>query len=242
LSVLSALRERVPHADVVYFGDLNNAPYGNKSREELGALTVLGIEKLIAEGATEIVSACNSVSVSIVLPMFEILDIPRTNIIEMVGPTVASFRDKDARVLICATQATVDSRVYQDGFAMLGVPAVAVAIPELVGLIETGADQQALRSCISSALAQYTGAEYTHIVLGCTHYPLVRRQFLESVRDAHITGELVDPACVVADAACERFDTQGTGATRFILSQQTDVFSAYAQRTLGVHTLDVTLV
>ena len=107
LTVLRELRARAPDADIIYFGDIKNAPYGNKSREELGALTVLGIQKLIDAGATEIISACNSVSVSIVLPMFELLDLPKTHIIEMVGPTVAAFRGTDARPLVLATQATV---------------------------------------------------------------------------------------------------------------------------------------
>lgn len=228
LSVLRALRARAPNADVVYFGDLANAPYGNKSREELGALTVVGIQKLIDAGATEIISACNSVSVSIVLPMFEILDLPHANLIEMVGPTVARFKGTSAHVLVLATRATVESRVYQDGFRMVGVHADGVAIPELVEQIETGVAVEDMCAHVHKALAAHGHADYTHIILGCTHFPLVREIFEEVAADLRLTASIVDPADAVADAVCTRFTCEGGGETRFITSQHSEVFDALA--------------
>ena len=65
LTVLKAIREVMPSADILYFGDIRNAPYGEKSREELSRLTVNSIRVLQARGATSIVSACNSVSASL---------------------------------------------------------------------------------------------------------------------------------------------------------------------------------
>ncbi len=224
LSVLRALYERAPSADIVYFGDLKNAPYGNKSREELGALTVLGIQKLIREGATEIISACNSVSVSIVLPMFEILGIPRANIIEMVGPTVSSFRGKKAHVLVVATQATIDSRVYQDGFRLIGIEADGVAIPALVSLIEGGAKSAEIEAEIRAALLPCNSAHFDTLLLGCTHFPLVRSAFENVLRELSMPLALFDPAEPVASAACERFDTSGKGTVRFLLSKESEQF------------------
>jgi glutamate racemase len=233
LSVLKALRERVPNADVVYFGDLKNAPYGNKSREELGALTVLGIQKLIDEGATEIVSACNSVSVSIVLPMFEILDIPRVSIIEMVGPTVSSFKGTSAKVLVVATKATVESKVYQDGFRIIGIEAEGVAVPELVSVIESGSDDDVSMNVIRKALLPYQGKAFTHVLLGCTHYPLVRHVFKDVLQELDIQGKLFDPANPVTDAVCKRFATEGGGQTRFLLTQDSEQFRTHLARQLG---------
>jgi glutamate racemase len=213
----------------VYFGDLQNAPYGNKSREELGALTVLGIQKLIDEGATEIVSACNSVSVSIVLPMFEILSLPHANIIEMVGPTVVSFKGMIGRVLVAATNATVMSGVYQDGFRMIGMEADGVAIPDLVHLIEAGANPATMERVVRAALAPYAAGGYAYLVLGCTHFPLVLSIF-ERVTDAlGMRVTLVDPAHAVADAVVARFDTSGSGHTRFHVSRASATFDALAR-------------
>lgn len=224
LSVLRALHKGAPRADVLYFGDLKNAPYGNKSREELGALTVLGIQKLIAEGATEIISACNSVSVSIVLPMFEILGIPRANIIEMVGPTVSSFRGKEARVLVAATEATTRSRVYQDGFRLIGIEAEGVAIPELVSLIEGGAKSEDIEAEIRAALLPFKERHFDTLLLGCTHFPLVRSAFENVLRELSMPLSIFDPADPVAQAACERFDTSGKGTVRLMLSKESEQF------------------
>jgi glutamate racemase len=230
LTVLRELRKRAPQANVVYFGDLKNAPYGNKSREELGALTVLGIQKLIDAGATEIISACNSVSVSIVLPMFEILELPTANIIEMVGPTVHSFKGKQATVLVLATRATIESRVYQEGFHMLGIEADGIAIPELVSLIETGAEPDALAHAIRSALQNHPKRSYTHVVLGCTHYPLIIDTFRSVLQERGIHAELVDPAVPVVETALERFDTKGSGTTVFQTSKQSAVFDTFVKQ------------
>lgn len=228
LSVLKALRDRAPRADVLYFGDLKNAPYGGKTREELGALTVLGIEKLIHEGATEIVSACNSVSVSIVLPMFDILELPRTSIIEMVGPTVASFKGSGARVLVLATRATVESGVYRESFRMVGVEAQCVAVPDLVPLIEAGAGKEAVRAEIDAAVRPHASSEFTHVVLGCTHFPLVRGVFEEVMRACDLHASVFDPADAVADVVCAQFDTAGSGVTRIIISKESAVFRRLA--------------
>jgi len=232
LTVLRELRRRAPQADIVYFGDLKNAPYGNKSREELGVLTVLGIQKLIDEGATEIISACNSVSVSIVLPMFEILQLPYTNIIEMVGPTVSSFRGSSARVLVAATRATIESGVYQDGFRMLGIEATGVAIPELVRHIEEGAPDLALAHTVREALAPYAQERHTHVLFGCTHYPLIVPIFADVLRELEMNVALVDPAVPVTQAVLARYDTDGSGSIRLLSSQASAVFDRYAQYAL----------
>src|SRR4051812_29736626 len=111
LTVLKAIRDVLPSADVLYMGDIKNAPYGSRSREELSKLTVEAIKLLQARGANRIVSACNSVSASLAVSIFDIFSLDSTQLIEMVGPTVASFKGSNARILLCATPATVDSGI-----------------------------------------------------------------------------------------------------------------------------------
>ena len=98
LSVLKAIRERMPHADILYFGDTKNAPYGLKSPAELSQLTAQAIMRLRAGGADHIVSACNSVSASLVSSLFDVLAFTPRDLIEMVGPTVAQFKDSSERI------------------------------------------------------------------------------------------------------------------------------------------------
>lgn len=238
--MLRALRARAPQADVVYFGDLANAPYGNRSREELGELTANGMRTLIDLGATEIISACNSVSVSLVLSMFDMLNLSRASIIEMVGPAVASFRGEQGRVLVLATQATVDSGVYQNGFRTIGVNADALALPELVALIEADAPLEAVEQYIETGLAGVHVASYTHILLCCTHYPLVRNGFENVARRLGAHAAIVDPADAVAARAAHTFSVDGTGRVAVYTTCESEVFSRRVQVLMGgdPYTLD----
>ena len=239
LTVLRVVRERMPNADIVYFGDIKNAPYGNKSREELGVLTVLGIERLIREGATEIVSACNSVSVSIVLPMFEILDLPHANIVEMVGPTVSGLRGTEGSVLVVATHATIESNAYQDGLRMVGVSADGLALPDLVSLIEGGASDDAMREYVHNALAPELKEDHTHLLLGCTHFPLIRTIFTDVVKEVQPTCVIVDPALSVASVVAQRFRDAGGGTTRFVITEDSPVFVKFVHEYCGITQPDI---
>ena len=130
LTVLRALRARAPLLDIVYFGDLANMPYGGKSNAELQKLTVDGIGLLRAEGADHIVSACNSVSASVVRPMIQMLGAAECSITEMVGPAVrraAAFGE--GKIVVLATQATVDSQMYERAFAERGIVVETLAVP-----------------------------------------------------------------------------------------------------------------
>lgn len=129
LTVLKAVRERMPSADILYFGDIKNAPYGSKSNSELSLLTVRAIELLQKRGAGSIVSACNSVSASLAISLFDALSLTPTQLIEMVGPTVATFKNSSARLLLAATPATIGSEIYQNAFRMIGKEVETIAIP-----------------------------------------------------------------------------------------------------------------
>ncbi len=233
LSVLRAIRARVPEVDVVYFADLKHVPYGEKSRETLGALTVLGIQRLLDAEAEYVVSACNSVSVSIMLPMFDVLNLPRAHMVEMVGPTIAHFRDvEDARVLVLATQATIASGAYQQNLRMVGVEVEGLALSGLVQKIEHGASREVLFAHIHTALFPLKGFSYTHIVLGCTHFPLIIDVFQEVCSELGMSAELFDPAYAVAKEVAVRFPKTGKGSTRFLLSAESPVFREWVEKML----------
>jgi len=227
LTVLREIRARMPRADIVYFGDLQNAPYGNRTPEELGALTVFGFQRLLKEGATQIVSACNSVSANIVMPMFDILDIKPFDIVEMVGPTVRAFRGRRSeRVLLIGTSATVRSGIYQNGFGALGMDIEAIALPHLAGAIEGGTSEPAIRAMLNEALEKRIG-KYDTLILACTHFPLIRTLFEEKIGSAKI----FDPAEVVAEEVVSRFgeSTSKNGSMRLIISKDSPFFITKAE-------------
>ncbi len=228
LTVLRALRERLPSADIVYFGDTKNAPYGTRSREELTELTIAGFKLLQEHGAERIVSACNSVSASLAVSLFDALSIAPQALIEMVGPTVAYFKGSTARLVLCATPATISSEIYQNAFRMIGKDIECVAIKELAGAIERGAEEQEIERIIREAFVQVSLKKDDILILACTHYPLALAAFQKVLGDV----PLFDPASVVADRARRQFWPQeaGDSTLRFLISKDSETFRALAKQ------------
>ncbi len=239
LTVLCAIRERLSSPDIIYFGDIKNAPYGAKSHDELSQLTVAAISLLRKEGARSIVSACNSVSASLAISLFDALDIAPTHLIEMVGPTVAFFKNSQKRVAIAATPATIKSGVYRLGFKMIGKDVVEVPIPELAGLIEFGANEAEMEEKIRTAFKNID-ADFEVLILACTHYPLIPSVFRRIFPDKII----LDPAEVVA----ERVERElwpleaGNGTTRFLISKDSAHFRKFVAELLSQRTYTIEVV
>jgi glutamate racemase len=227
LTVLRALRENLPSADVLYFGDTKNAPYGTRSREELALLTMNGLKLLHERGVQNIVSACNSVSASLAVSLFETLSIVPTQLIEMVGPTVGFFRGSDARLVLCATPATIQSGIYQNGFRMIGKDVTCVPIEKLAGVIESGAPDAEVEEILRRAFSEIVFTKGDVLILACTHYPLVKNIF-RSVLGEDIL--MFDPAYPVAERAQKLFWPQevGDGTTRFLISRESETFRTLA--------------
>jgi glutamate racemase len=223
LTVLHAIRQNLPSADITYFGDTKNAPYGEKSREELTDLTVQGIRLLLERGAHNIVSACNSVSASLAVSLLDAFDLQPGQLIEMVGPTVSTFRGSDARVALCATSATVHSGLYQNAFRMIGKDIQAIPVPGLAGAIEFGKSDAEIEACIRDAFAGVDSQSFDVLVLACTHYPFAIAQF-KNVLGSEI--KLFDPAHAVAARVEKRFWPQeaGNGTIRFLISADSQEF------------------
>ena len=231
LTVLKAIREKMPSADIVYFGDVKNAPYGEKSREELSRLTINAIRVLQARGATSIVSACNSVSASLAISLFDVLGLAQQNLIEMVGPTVSCFTDFKKPILLAATPATILSELYQNAFRMLGIEIDTVAIPKLAGAIEFGISATDQELLIAGAFAPYDMKKYGALILACTHYPLALASFHKVLGDV----PFFDPAEAVAERVKRQLWPRevGDGKLRLLVSRDTPQFRAHVAKLLS---------
>lgn len=239
LTVLKAIQEQMPSADILYFGDIKNAPYGEKSRGELSRLTVDNIRVLQARGATSIVSACNSVSASLAMSLYDVLGLTSQNLIEMVGPTVSLFSGFTKPIMLAATPATIDSQLYQNAFQMLGMTIDTVAISKLAGAIEfdiPAADQEKL---IAATFARYDVNTYGAIILACTHFPLALSSFRKVLGDV----PFFDPAKAVAERVKRQLWPRevGNGSLRFLVSKDTPQFRSHIVTTLpdATYTIEV---
>ncbi len=223
LTVLHAIRQNLPSADVIYFGDTKNAPYGEKSRAELSDLTVSAIQLLQERGANNIVSACNSVSASLAVSLLDAFDLQPGQLIEMVGPTVSVFRGSESRVALCATPATINSEIYQNAFRMIGRDIQAIPVPGLAGAIEFGKTDAEKEVAIEAAFKDIDRTSFDVLVLACTHYPFAVASF-KKVLGSDI--KLFDPALAVAARVEKQFWPRevGDGTTKFIVSAESAQF------------------
>lgn len=236
LTVLSALRKRAPKADVVYFGDIANAPYGEREANELKQLTEQGFTILAEKGATEFVSACNSVSLSVLQGAAG-----HGRVIEMTRPTARALRAyAGSRALLMATPATVRSRIYADAIGV-SVLLDELAVPLLAGAIERGASEDEIRAIVREALAPLKGNRYDSLILGCTHYPLAHGVIEKEAREILDVVHIIDPADAVAERVVRRCTIDGSGAMRLFISKDSDVFRRCASELFpsGGYTIEV---
>jgi len=193
LTVVAALRRILPSEQIFYIGDTARVPYGGKSKETIERYSMEIAEALIRKGAKMIVVACNTASALALESLKRNLSIPVQGVI-LPGAAAAVKATKNKRIGIVGTRATIASGAYEKAIRQMHplVEVGAVACPLLVPLIEEGlfedsVTEEILRRYIDPLLR--TGVDT--MVLGCTHYPLLRTLF------AKVAGEgvvLVDSA------------------------------------------------
>ncbi len=177
MTVARAIEQLLPDYPLIYFGDIAHTPYGPKSPETITRYALNNTDFLLENGATLIVIACNSASSVATETLREKLDIP---VIEVISPAVAGSvaRTKNGRIGIIGTRATVKSGIYEKKIAALnqGFKTYAQACPLLVPLVEEGwTDKQETKMIVRRYLRPLKDKQIDTLVLGCTHYPLVKK-------------------------------------------------------------------
>jgi glutamate racemase len=204
LTVLRALRARLPNARYIYVGDTARLPYGSKSQPTIARYAVESARFLAAQGASLLVIACNTAS-ALALPEIRaaVAPIPVFGVIEA-GADIAKSRTKSGDICVIATAATVASHAYTLACEQRGLRAVEKACPLLVPLVEEGwiahpVTRDVLRIYLdeAAALAATAGLQPDTLLLGCTHYPLLRAE-IEAMVPAGVA--VIDSAEVTAEA------------------------------------------
>jgi len=178
LTVLHECLVSLPHEDFLYLGDTARFPYGDRTPDELAAFASELAGMLLDEGAKLIVVACNSATAA-ALPQLRAELAGRVPVIGVVTPEsrLAANATESGRVGLIATPATVASGAYARALAQVAPHAElhAVASAELAPLIQLGGevDERTIH-CVEGACRPLKAAAVDTVILGCTHYPLVR--------------------------------------------------------------------
>jgi len=202
LTVLRALRSRFPEESMVYLGDTARVPYGTKSAEVVTRYSLRNAEFLTSRDVKLLVVACNTAS-SVALPALRArLTIPVVGVIEP-GARAAARASRSGEIGVVGTPGTIASGAYQRALAAErpGVRIHVQACPLFVPLAEEGWVQGDVpRQVARTYLSGMRKAGIDTLVLGCTHYPLLRGVLAEELGPA-VT--LVDSAEATADEVGE---------------------------------------
>jgi glutamate racemase len=237
LTVLHECLVTMPHEDFVYLGDGARCPYGPRSREEIRRFAHEIASYLEMSGVKLIVAACNSATAVALSELQERLDVP---VVGVLAPEAhaAVQATRNRRIGVMATEATVLSRRYEDAVHALdaGAKVIATACPRLVPLIEASAPTQELDATVRDYARPLRDARVDTVILGCTHYPLIR-PVLERVFGRATT--LVFSAEETAREVAETLERKGIendsrreGSTRFLTTGSPDEFRALGERFL----------
>ncbi|MEG0592411.1 MAG: glutamate racemase [Coprobacillus sp.] len=183
LTVLSALKQKLPSEDFIYIGDNLHCPYGDKTKEELLVYTTRICKYFVSQGAKIIILACNTTSANVLNELQE--KFPFVPIIGVIEPTVEEFAHlKKKNVLVMATHATVESHLYKKLIRKKRWLAKITEIetPKLVPLIESGKYKDGIGDTLHEYLDPYVG-EIDSVILGCTHYPIILEQIKDVLGD-----------------------------------------------------------
>jgi len=183
LTVYRALHEQLPDERFVYLGDTARVPYGTKSLRTVERYAVENARFLAAHGIKLLVVACNTASALALPAIGARVRLPVVGVIEP-GAQAAARVSPGGRIGVIATEATVQSGAYRRAIKTFtpGAEVIERACPLFVALAEEGwAETDVARTVAAEYLKDVRGGRVDTLVLGCTHYPILRRVIQETV-------------------------------------------------------------
>lgn len=253
LTVAREIMRQLPREKIVYFGDTARLPYGSKSRDNIIRYSRQIVRFLHTQEVKAIVVACNTAT-SYALDVLEAEEsIPVTGVIRA-GARTALASTKNGRIGVIATSATIGSHVYSDYIHTLDGNAEIFeqATPLFVPLVEEGLLEDPVTDEIASRyLTSLIDRDIDTLILGCTHYPLIRKT-LGKIMGEGVT--LVNPAYETAielrdmlrEKGMEAGENPGLGSNRyrFFVSDGAEKFLQFANSilnygVLGARTINI---
>src|SRR3954449_7249814 len=244
LTVLHELLVHLPEEDFVYLGDTARFPYGERSATELEGFCLQIAEEMLRHRAKLLVIACNTATAA-ALPALRRRMFQTTLGVDVIGvvqpeAVQAVTATRNGRIGLLATPTTVMSGAYSQAIAAADphVDLVAVACPDLAPIIQDGTlFDHAVVDTVRGYVAPLREAQVDTVVLGCTHYPLVRPMLqrmlgrgVEIVTSGSALARQVEHALSARSLGSPRAD--GEGEYRFLCTGDVDAFRALGTRFL----------
>lgn len=248
LTVAHALFERLPHESVIYFGDTARVPYGPKSPETVRRYSTEILGYLLHRGVKAVVVACNTSTAHALEALRERSPVPVLGVIEP-GARAAVAATRSGAIGVIGTAGTIASGAYERAIKTLRSDAriISRACPLLVPLVEEGwFDHPATELVAREYLKPLESAGVDVLVLGCTHYPLLKPllsrvlgpavRLIDSAEETAVTVQReLDARGLLADAS-------GSPSHTFVISDDEPHFRSVGARFLGERLRQVEVV
>jgi glutamate racemase len=237
LTVLKVLAQKFPNESFCYLGDIARLPYGNKSPETIRRYGLQILSFLKNQNVKAIIIACNSAS-TVFLGETEFEGIPLLNVIEP-GAAAAIAISEDDKIAVIGTSATIRSHAYLNTLKKLApkVEVIEQACPLLVPLVEEGMVNDPITELVVRRyLSDIQKKNFKTIILGCTHYPVIKSD-LKNVLGDEVT--LVESGDVLAEQLSALYQDQilqrdvGNRQIRVCITDLTDHFERLAHQLMA---------
>ncbi len=244
LTVVREMQKLMPEESVIYFGDIARLPYGSKSKETITEFSHQIMRFLLKHDVKAVIIACGTASANALEDLQQTYDLPITGVVEP-GAREAARTTKNGRIGITGTEATIRSGAYDRLLTGLDpqIKVYSKACPLFVPLVEEGWFKDDItRSVVQRYLAELKTQQVDTLVLGCTHYPLLKRLIGEEIGEEVI---LVNPSSSVVKEMKEylqQHDMQSDvaqGEYEFYVSDSTEKFRQFGQQVLEIEDLTV---
>lgn len=239
LTVMKQLMHTLPHENVIYFGDTERIPYGEKGRETIIRYSIENTMFLMNKNIKMLVIPCNTSSAYSLQKLQQTFNIPIIGVIEPGAERVAQVT-KNNRIAVLATKGTIRSGVFQHEIQkrLPNASVFPIACPLLVPLIEEQfLSHAATRLIVQEYLQPLKQVGIDTLLLGCTHYPLLR-DLIQQEMGPHVT--IVDSAKTCVDAVHQLLQKHGLQSStksapdyQYFVSEDPESFHLKACHFLG---------
>lgn len=230
LTVTGRVMDIMPNESIVYFGDTARVPYGNKGKETITRFSCQDVRFLLSKNVKAVIVACNTASSNSLEYLKKTFDVPIFGTV-IPGANEAAKKTRNKKIGIIATSATIRSRAYEEEIKKISseIEVYSKACPLFVPLAEEGrGDDEVTYIIAKKYISPLLEKGVDTIILGCTHYPLLRK-CIEKVVGENVS--LVDPAYETSimvkkyleenDMSCQNNEK---AEHKFFVSDTTDMF------------------